>query len=313
MGRSGIRCEWIDVPVHIRAEVEHIAGARIVSARNIDGGFSPGPAARCDLDDGRTVFVKAAGTVLNEISPLMHRREGQVLAALPFGIPAPSLIGLVDDGDWVAIVTSWNDGTMPTLPLTSADCGRVVGLVERLGEFEWGIAGGALAPVGVAHPDLSGHWRRLYDEPVEGLDAWTSAHLGDLVRLEADHSTVIEGDHIVHLDLRTDNILLGPTESDDVIVDWPGACRGAPWIDLVALLPSLHLDGAPEPEAMFRASRIGHSADADAVDVFLASIAGYFTRMSLLLPPPGLPTVRRFQAAQGVVARQWLRQRLETR
>lgn len=301
------------MPVHIRAEVEQIAGARIVSARNIDGGFSPGPAARCDLGDGRTVFVKAAGTVLNEVSPLMHRREAQVLAVLPVGSPAPDLIGVADDGDWVAIVTSWIDGTMPALPLTSAACARVAGLVERLGEFEWGIAGDALEPVGVAHPDLSGHWRRLYDAPVEGLDAWTSAHLGDLVELESDHATVIEGDHIVHLDLRTDNILLGPTESDDVIVDWPGACRGARWIDLVALLPSLYLDGAPEPEAVFQASSIGRFVDAGAVDVFLASIAGYFTRMSLQPPPFGLPTVRRFQAAQGVVAREWLRRRIDER
>ncbi len=92
--------------------------------------------------------------------------------------------------------------------------------------------------------------------------------------------------------------------------DWPEACRGAGWIDLVALLPSLHLDGGPEPRQMFEATTIGQSADAGAVDVFLASIAGYFTRMSLLAPPPGLPTLRPFQAAQGDVARTWLRDRL---
>jgi len=31
-----------------------------------------------------------------------------------------------------------------------------------------------------------------------------------------------------------------------------------------------------------------------------------FTRQALLPPPPGLPTVRAFQAAQGQVARAWL-------
>jgi len=129
-------------------------------------------------------------------------------------------------------------------------------------------------------------------------------------RLESDYSTVVEGDSLVHFDLRTDNMILGAVESDDVVVDWPGACRGAGWIDLVALLPSLHLDGGPEPHKMFHASTIGQSADVGAVDVFLASIAGYFTRMSLLPPPPGLPTVRQFQAAQGNVARSWLRERL---
>jgi hypothetical protein len=157
---------------------------------------------------------------------------------------------------------------------------------------------------------LSGHWQVLNDEPVAGLDAWTSAHLGDLARLESTYAEAVEGEHVVHLDLRTDNILLGATEADDVIVDWPNACRGADWIDLVAMLPSLHLDGGPEPEAAVRSSTIGNTAEPSAVDVFLTSIAGYFTRMSLLPPPPGLPTVRQFQAAQGDVARSWLRQRI---
>jgi hypothetical protein len=34
--------------------------------------------------------------------------------------------------------------------------------------------------------------------------------------------------------------------------------------------------------------------------------AGYFTERSLRPAPPGLPTVRLFQAAQGEVARRWL-------
>jgi hypothetical protein len=38
----------------------------------------------------------------------------------------------------------------------------------------------------------------------------------------------------------------------------------------------------------------------------LCALAGYFTSQALLPPPPGLPTVRAFQAAQGQVARRWL-------
>lgn len=310
MGRSGIRCEWDEVPVHIRTEVEHIVAARIVTARNIDGGFSPGPAARCDLDDGQIVFVKAAGTVLNPMSPVMHRREAEVLAALPDEFPSPKLIGVVDDGDWVAIVISWIEGTMPTAPMTGTDCERILRLTERLAHQGKETAVDSLSPAAIAHPAVGGHWQRLIDEPVDGLDAWTSAHLGDLARLESDYSIAVEGDSLVHFDLRTDNMILGAEESDDAVVDWPGACCGAEWIDLVGLLPSLHLDGGPEPHHLFHSNTIGQSADAAAVDVFLAAMAGYFTRMSLLPPPPGLPTVRQFQAAQGDVARSWLRDRL---
>lgn len=296
--------------MHIRAEVERILGASVVAARNIDGGFSPGPAARCDLDDGRVVFVKAAGKDLNPISPAMHRREAEVLAGLPAELPAPRLIGVADDGDWVAIVTTWIDGAMPAAPLSEDDISRVLRVSERLAEQGRGVGVDALDPAAVVHADLAGHWRRLIDEPVAGLDSWTSAHLGMLASMESDFASVVEGDHVVHFDLRIDNIVLGATEDDDVVVDWPNACVGAGWLDLVAMLPSLRLDGGPEPEEALRRSSVAAAAEPAAVDVFLASVAGYFTRMSLLPPPRGLPTVRHFQAAQGDIARTWLQQRL---
>lgn len=46
-------------------------------------------------------------------------------------------------------------------------------------------------------------------------------------------------------------------------------------------------------------------------DNLLLAIAGFFTHRSLQPPPPGLPTVREFQAAQALVARQWLSERLK--
>ena len=97
--------------------------------------------------------------------------------------------------------------------------------------------------------------------------------------------------------------------ADDVLVDWPAASLGAEWIDLVGLLPALHLDGGPPPAELFAAHPRGRHADPAAVDAFLASLAGYFTRQALLPAPPGLPTVRAFQAAQGAIARAWLAER----
>lgn len=257
------------------------------------------------------MFVKAAGSVLNALSPVMHRREAEVLAALPAGFPAPDLMGVADDGDWVAIVISWIDGQMPTPPVTANECVRILRLTERLVEPHHVVSVDALMPAAAAHRDLSGHWHRLINEPLPGLDAWTTARLGALAELESGYEAAIAGDSIVHLDLRTDNMLFGADEAEDVVVDWPCACRGANWIDLVAMSPSLHLDGGPEPEEIFQASAIGRSADHAAVNVFLASIAGFFTRMSLLPPPPGLPSLRSFQAAQGAIARTWLQRRID--
>lgn len=75
-----------------------------------------------------------------------------------------------------------------------------------------------------------------------------------------------------------------------MVVDWPGASVGAAWVDLVGLLPALELDGGPTPEAVFERHPVGRVADPDSVSAFVASIACYFTRMSLMPPSPGLPT-----------------------
>jgi hypothetical protein len=46
--------------------------------------------------------------------------------------------------------------------------------------------------------------------------------------------------------------------------------------------------------------------DPDAVVVLVAAVAGFFIEHSLRPAPPGLPTLRAFQAAQGEVTRAWL-------
>lgn len=307
MSRHGVRAEWGRIPATVKAEVEAIAGAKIVAARNIGGGFSPGPAARCDLADGRTVFVKAAGSELNPDSPQMHRREAVVLGVLPSLFPSSEMIGLVDDGDWVALVITWIDATMPFAPLDRTAIERVLTLAHRVSDLGREVDTDRLPACADAHAELGGNWRELRNAAV--LDRWTHEHLDELANMEADFAVAIDGDCLVHFDLRTDNILLGATECDDVVVDWPGACSGAPWIDLAALLPSLHLDGGPLPHDVFEHHPVGRAAEPESVDVFLAALAGYFTRRSLLPPPTGLPTLRPFQAEQGRVTREWLRAR----
>jgi hypothetical protein len=142
---------------------------------------------------------------------------------------------------------------------------------------------------------------------VDRLDPWSRRHLDALVALEADWPDATTGDAFVHGDERTDNVVL--TSDGGVVVDWPSAGVGPPWLDLVGMLPSFHLDGAPPPADVFAAHPVGRAAPPDRVDCFVAALCGYFTRQSLLPPPPGLPTVRSFQAAQGVVMRAWLADR----
>lgn len=309
MGRQGVRAEWSEIPESVRSGIETVAGASVVGATNLDGGFSPGPAARCDLSDGRTVFVKAAGAELNAFTPDMHRREADVLVALPAGVPAPTLLGVVDDGDWVALIVEWIDGAIPIAPLESRTIERVLRLTERLADAGSDCNGASFEHCAVLNADLAGHWRELAAGPLDGLDARLRDNIDELVRLEADFGTAVVGTSLLHGDLRTDNMVFAADESDDVVVDWPSACLGAPWFDLVTLLPSLHLDGGPAPRDVFATTALGRAADGDAVDVVLTAITGYFIGRSLQPPPPGLPTVRHFQAAQGAVALDWLAHR----
>ena len=307
MQRHGVRSSWEAMPESVRCAVDQIAGAAVTTATNLDGGFSPGPAARCSLADGRTVFVKAVGLDHNPHSPGMHRREAQALRSFGAGVPAPRLIGAFDDGNWVALVIEWAQGRMPIAPLAPPDVARLLRLVERLSHIG---AGDDLVPCADAHAGISGHWRELVDQPLDGLDEWSIRHLEALAGLEADVADAMRGDRLVHFDLRSDNVLFAEVgEAHDVIVDWPGASAGAPWVDLAGLLPALELDGGPTAHDTFEQHPLGKVADPDAVNTFVAAMAGYFTRSSLLPPPPGLPTLRQFQAAQGVIARRWLARR----
>jgi len=46
------------------------------------------------------------------------------------------------------------------------------------------------------------------------------------------------------------------------------------------------------------------------VTALVCALAGYLTERSLRPPPPGLPTIRAFQAAHAVIGRRWLAERL---
>jgi aminoglycoside phosphotransferase (APT) family kinase protein len=268
---------------------------------------------RAELADGRLVFIKAAGESLNPESPMMHRRESAVLGVLPPIVPAPHLIGFVDDGDWVALLIEWVDGRSPNAT-DPHDVQRLLNVLHRLADETRGIQIDGIRSVAEAHHELFGHWLHLAADPPPGLDAWSRRHLERLTELDTQTLNATAGGHLVHLDVRTDNVLLatdGPT--GDVLVDWPGASLGAPWVDLVSLLPALQLDGGPPPAEVLPTTSLGRHADPDAVDIFVVSLAGYFTHMSLLPAPPGLPTVRAFQAAQGEIARAWAARRLRLR
>jgi hypothetical protein len=94
-----------------------------------------------------------------------------------------------------------------------------------------------------------------------------------------------------------------------LVVDWPHAAIGAPWVDLIALLPSVAMQGGPEPWEVFDRHPVARRADPKAVTAMVCALAGYFLSHGREPNPPGLPTLRRFQLAQATVTVRWLRHR----
>ena len=306
----GMRLAWRSVPAGLRRAVEQQLGGRVVEAVTQPGGFSPGVAARLKTATGKRAFVKAVGPEPNPESPDIHRAEARIAASLPEGTPAPRLLGFFDQDGWVALMFEDTEGHLPTQPWASDELALVL---EALAELAV-----ALTPAPIDAPAVADRfgeefqgWRRLAEaerrgeDNLAGLDPWACRHLVDLAALEAGWAAAAEGASLVHADLRADNLLL--TGDRVVVVDWPWACLAASWFDLVAMLPSVHMQGGPLPEKLFNDHLVARTANPGAVTAVLAALTGFFVRQSRQPPPPGLPTLREFQAAQGRTALAWLK------
>jgi aminoglycoside phosphotransferase (APT) family kinase protein len=311
---QGVRLQWQVVPERVRLAFEGWAGSRVVSATSQPSGFSPGVAARLRLADGRGVFVKAVGPTPNAEAPAIHRREARIVSALPAHAPVPRLLWSHDEGEpgWVLLAFDDVDGRHPAQPWRLDELDRVLERLARLAE-QLSPSPLSVDQVGTASQIVATRlcgWQRLRDEaprPPAELDDWSRRHLEALAHLEAQAPAAVSGETLLHSDIRADNLLL---DREQVwFVDWPHARVGAAWLNVVGFAPSVTMQGGPPPEDVLARYPGAARSDAEAVTAALAAVAGYFTRQALQPPPPGLPTVRAFQAAQGVIARHWLAQR----
>ena len=283
---EGIRVSWDAVPESVRAGIGRICGAPVVRASSQPGGFSPGVAARLLCADGTRWFVKAVSAEANPVTPAMHRREAQILRALdPLiaagQLPVPRLRGALESDPWTALILDDVDGRHPRLPWHADDLAEVLAAVDRLTE--------ALTPAPIDAEtvtqrfaeDFTG-WRTLAAAPDSRIDPWSRAHLDQLAELERTWPDHACGDTLLHADLRADNVLL--TGDRVMIVDWPHACRGAAFLDLVFLAPSVAMQGGPPPSELVAMTTAGRAASRESLASAVCAVAGYFTRRSLRPP-----------------------------
>lgn len=308
---SGQRIAWEELPEQVRAAVEGWLGSPVVSATTQPGGFSPGVASRLVAASGRRVFVKAVSSTPNRDAPRFHRREAKIAAALPPEAPAPRLLWTHDEGDdgWVVLAFEDVEGRHPELPWQLDELNRVLDALDALTTSltPSPVPAEVATPMSTWFLQRGQGWQRMLEDPFPGRDEWTIRNAVNLARFEADAPWLCGGDTLLHFDTRADNVLL--TDDRVYFVDWPHAHLGAPWVNLVGFAPSIRMQGGPDPEEILMRSEAGRNANPNAVSCVIAAMAGFFTIQSLLPPPPGLPTLRQFQAAQGEVARLWLADR----
>ncbi len=302
---EGVRVHWEQLPESVRIAIEERIGSTVAQAVTQPGGFSPGLAARLRTIDGRRCFVKAVSEQANPDTPRMHRREAEVVAALPRDAPVPRLLWTYDEDGWVALGFEDVEGHTPTQPWRDDELRLVVEGLHRLHEvltpspIDSESASNALAT-------LVKGWAELKATFADDLDDWSIRNLDQLVELEARAPAAVEGDTLLNFDVRADNLLIA---KDKVFfVDWPWARVGAPFVEWIALAPSVYMQGGPKPGELLEMARLP-GIDAAAIDAVIASMTGYFLAYSRRPPPPGIPTVRAFQAAQGEISLAWLRER----
>ncbi|MFZ4895180.1 phosphotransferase [Plantibacter sp. Mn2098] len=312
-GSTNGRIGWQDLPVGVQRGVERIIGDEVVEWHSQPGGFSPGTADRVVTRGGRRAFVKACGTSLNPDTPTIHRREIAVMEVIPADAPAPSMLGSLDDDDWVAIVLEDVAGAQPQAPCNADEIWAVLDTVAQLDDLEVRDPQHVLPYASVDLAGTFGGWRRMLEDGTELPAGWSESRVAWLDRFAMGALPALDGDGLIHTDLRADNILV-TRDGGIVIVDWPWANRGRAWFDGVGVLGDALL-GRPtfDADAIIVDHPLFDGVERDDLDGVIAGLTGYFIDAAKRPAPAGLPTIRDAQRRQGAVMLAWLERRLDPR
>lgn len=279
----------------------------------------PSPQVReCSLskrvvtETGTRAFVKTLSRARNPDGFAFHEREARVVSALPSGVQAPRLRAALTadvDGDrWIALVLDDVEGHHPGGARDGSDVTAVLDALHTLPR-----ATGDLAGLPHAGPDLAPEFaawdRMLADGLPDVVPAEVARDAPAFAVAARTAAAAVDGDHLVHLDCRADNLLV---DQDGVVwvVDWPWAGIGAHWLDpLTYLLDTLVRGEDVDVEHHLSSHPVFAGLPSDSVDAVLAGLAGMFLEKAAMPAPPAMPTIRAFQRTEGLAAAAWLQRR----
>ncbi|GAA5148673.1 hypothetical protein GCM10023340_22840 [Nocardioides marinquilinus] len=301
----GVHLAYDAVPEPVRAWVEGVLGSPVVRAVDQEGGMSPGCVSRLVCADGTRAFLKAVGAELNPDTPALYRREREVLGMLG---SHPLWAGLVDaheaDG-WVALLLEDVEGTHPDLR-DDAVMARLLEATDELGAVmrervpdppvpQAGTGPGLFRPglvdLSVTFTTWAEALDHVADVPRDLLPAWV-VEAADDVRAGLLALAARPGRHLVHNDLRNDNLLVRPS-GEVVFVDW-GACGVGPaWLD--PLLARAERVDEPWFDASLASSPPLAALGDAGVTAWLAGLGAYLAHRAHTATDVGLPTLREFR------------------
>jgi hypothetical protein len=269
-------------------------GATPISWRAVPGHGAPSTRRFIvQLPDDRTVFLKIAAF---DYVAEWFRDERLAYEALDGMRFLPRFVGWDDDG--VAPLLAIEDLSDAVWP-PPWDRSRVDAVLASLEAVHDATPRRSLPRAEERQFGLDG-WPDVALDPEPFLstgicsDAWFTENLPTLSA--ASVAARIDGDRVLHFDVRSDNLCLVAGRA--VFVDWNHACIGNPVLDTAAWLPSLQAEGGPPPEAVL-------PDDTPGLPEIAALLAGYFGARAGLPPIPQAPHVRALQLTQAGTTLPW--------
>jgi Phosphotransferase enzyme family len=269
--------------------LSRLTGKEVLAVRPVQTrGYTVAFHAIAELDDGTTAFVKAA---TEEVTAEFIRDEQRFFGLLeaPF---MPRLLAMDADDPPLLVLEDLTSARWPP----PWDDAAIESVRETLAAVAATPVPEGVRPIDDRRAWLVDGWADVEADPAPFLRLgvcsaeWLEGGLH--VLREAAESAPISGAALIHMDVRSDNLCLAPRGA--VLVDWNHASRGSPDLDIAAWLPSLRVEGGPEPETILPGA-----------GGFAALLAGYFGSRAGLPPPPTAPYVRDVQLAQLRVSLPW--------
>ncbi len=282
----------------LRHRLRALKGSAPTSWRRVERGYTPAERWLIRFEDGSTAFAKVgvtpltASCVRDEVHTYRRLSAPFMPQVLGFDVDTEAPLLLLEDLSGARWPPPWEAADLELFLKTMRQVSATRPLPDDLPSLtdEFG------APA--SEQRVTTGWGAVAREPEAflGLGLCSAAWLGGALPrlLEAQAEAIVDGDDLLHNDVRSDNLCLS-NDRGLLLIDWNLAGRGNGAFDLAFAAPSVCREGGPLPETFV------------ADDGRLASIvSGFFAQRAGLPPIPDAPLVRWIQLEQLRVALPWV-------